>query len=41
MGYLNLLANVIFNVRFSEKIIPDEHTGKKKLVIPIQYGKGA
>jgi len=35
------LANVHFHVRFIKEIMPDENTGKKRLIIPTQYGKGA
>lgn len=35
------LANVRFCVRFINEIIPDKNTGKKRLIIPTQYGKGA
>ncbi len=35
------LANVHFHVRFVKEIMPDKYTGKKRLIIPTQYGKGA
>lgn len=35
------LENVCFKVRFIKEIAPDKQTGKKKLIIPNEYRKGA